>query len=76
MVADRVACAETTKKSHNEYSNVFTGIEWFKYTSSLQVIDEAKPNLAPPRWKAYTLQEPSEKKTSWKDYKNTKYWHH
>ena len=59
--ANRVASPETKQKIHNEYSDVFTGIRCFKCAFSFQVKDDAKPYQVPPRYKAYTLEEPFNK---------------
>ena len=43
MEANGGACAETTLKMNDEFSNVFTGTCCFKGPFSLQVKDDMKP---------------------------------
>ena len=59
--ANRVAITKITQTMHNGYSDVFTGIGYFKCTFSLQVKDDVKPCQAPLRHIAYVLQEPFRK---------------
>ena len=61
MEANRVASAEVTLKMHEEFSDLFTGIGYFKGTFSLQVKDDAKSYKLPPGNIGYVLQETFEK---------------
>ena len=47
-----------TKKVHDKFHDVFTGIGCFKGTFSLQLKPDSKPYQAPPRCVAYVLQKP------------------
>ena len=58
---------------HDEWSDVFTGLEYFKGTFVLQVKDDTKPYQAQLRRVVYMLKEPVKKEP--KNYKNIKYWH-
>ena len=54
--ANRVASAKTTQITHNDYSDVFTGIGCFKASFLLQIKDDVKQYQITPRHVAYTLQ--------------------
>ena len=58
MKVDRVPSAETILKIYDEYSNVLTGIEYFKGTFSIWDKDDMKPYQMMLRCVAYMLQEP------------------
>ena len=59
------ASAVTIESIHNQFKDVFTGIECFKGTFSLQVKDSTKPYQGPQICVAYTLNNPL--KMSWTD---------
>ena len=50
------ASTEFTKPIHVEFNDVFTSIECFRETFSIQVKEEAKPYQALPRFVEYSLQ--------------------
>ena len=73
MESNRVASTETTQKIHNEYSNLFTCVGYFKSTFSLHFNNDTKPYHMHPRCVTYALKKSLKKR--WKDYRTTKYWH-
>ena len=70
--ANRVASAKTTQMMHNDSSDVFTGIDCFKHTFSLQIKD-AKPSSGAAQaciiYCTITIKKGQ-------NYKNNRYWFH
>ena len=56
MEADRLASEKTMQVIHNDYSDVFTGIWYFKGTFLLQIKDDAKLYEVLPKCVTCTLQ--------------------
>ena len=52
---DKGACKILTKKIHNDFSDVFTGIGWCNGTIKLQVREGSHPHQAPSRRVSYAL---------------------
>ena len=61
MEANRVTSIKTKLTIHNDYTDVFIGIGYFKGTFSLQIKDNAKTYKMLPRHVAHALQEPFRK---------------
>ena len=61
MEADRTVSAETTLRMHDEFSDVFAAIGFFKGIFLLEVKDDAKLYQVLLRQVAYALHEPFKK---------------